>query len=279
METMRIITDSSGDLTDEMREELGAEEMIPFYLNIANETVVDDHTLSVSALLQKMKACGEKMTSACGSPQMWKEAFLKAGKAFAVTISQKLSGSYSSACVGLELAKEEESECEGHVFDSMSAVSGETLLIYKIREFIDKGLPMGEIVEKVEAFIKKMRTFFVLDDISNLVKNGRMSRITGTIVNVLGIKPVLGDKEGEIELFGRVRGAHKIADKMVDIIAESGRKIDGDDFVISHCNNLPLAQEIVTKAKARFNFGKMLIVEMKGLSSFYACEKGIVMSF
>jgi len=278
MSDIRIISDSGSDLSDEMRAEAGVEETIPFFMNIGGETVTDDNTLSVPVLLQKMKACTEKMTSACGSPHDWKEAFIKAGKAVAVTLSQKLSGSYASACAGLKMAKEE-AGCEGYVFDSMSAVSGETLLVYKIREFIDKGLPMAELIEKTEAFIKSMRTFFVLDDISNLVKNGRMSKITGTIVNVLGIKPIMGDRDGEIELFGKVRGANKIADKMVEMIAESGRVINGDDFVVTHCNNLPLAQEIVEKAKARFNFGKIRIVEARGLAAFYACDKGIVMSF
>ena len=278
MEDIRIIGDSSTDLADEARAELGVGEIIPFYLNIAGEIITDDKTLNVSVLLQKMKACTVKMTTACGSPHDWKEAFVKAGKGFAVTLSQKLSGSYAAACAGLKMAKEE-SGCEGHVFDSMSAVSGETLLVYKIREFIDKGFSMDEIIEKTESFIKSMKTIFVLDDVSNLVKNGRMSRIKGTLVNVLGIKPLLHGKDGEIELLGKVRGEKKIAEKMVDMIASSGREINGDDLVVSHCNNLLLAQEVIAKAKVRFNFGKIRIVEMKGLSTFYACDKGIVMSF
>ena len=61
--------------------------------------------------------------------------------------------------------------------------------------------------------------------------------------------------------------------------ANCGRIIDSDDFVVSHCNNFSLAQEIITNAKERFNFGKILIVEMKELSSFYACNKGVCMSF
>ena len=278
MENYKIIADSCADLSDDMKTELDVQETIPFYLHIAEETLVDDHTLSIPVLLQKMKECTVKMTTSCSDPQTWKNAFEKAKKAFAVTISRKLSGSFSSACAGLEMAVEE-SGCEGYIFDSMSAASGQTLLVYKIRDFINQGLSFTEIVEKIEKFILKMRTFFVLDDVSNLVKNGRMSNITGTIVQILGIKPILGDKRGEIELFGKVRGYNNIADKMVSMITASGRVIDGDDFIVSHCNNLSLAQEILNKAKEQFNFGKMRIIEMRGLSSFYACDKGVCMSF
>lgn len=273
-----IITDSSADLTDEMMTELGVQEMIPLYMHIADEVIADDKALSIPALFQKMKECTTKMTSSCGDPETWKSAIEKAKNVFIITLSKKISGSYSSASVGLDMAIED-SGCEGYVFDSQSAASGETLLTYKLRDFINQGLSFADIVEKTEAFISKMRTFFVLDDISILVKNGRLNQITGTLVQILGIKPILGSKDGVIELFGKVRGYKNIADKMVSMIASSGRDIDGDDFVISHCNNLPLAQEIVDKAKAQFNFGKMRIVEMRGLSSFYACDKGICMSF
>jgi len=278
MSDFKIITDSAADLTDEMRAELGAEEMIPFYIHIAGETIVDDHTISIPSLLKKMKACTEKMTTSCADPEAWKSAFEKAKSAFAITIGATLSGTFSSASAGLDMAIEE-SGIEGYVFDSQSAVSGETLIAYKLREFINEGLSMSEIIKKTEAFILKMKTYFVLDDISNLVKNGRMNHITGTIVQILGIKPVLGEKDGRIELFDKVRGYKNIADKMVQMIGKSGRVIDGDDFVISHCNNYSLAKDIVDKAREQYNFGKMLIVEMKGLSSFYASDKGICMSF
>ena len=278
MSEYRIITDSCADLTEELKKEFGAEEMIPFYMHIAGETFVDDHTLSIPVLLQKMKECTEKMASSCADPDAWKLAFEKARKAFAVTISSKLSGCYASANIGLNMAKEE-SNCEGYVFDSKSAVSGETLLALKIREFINQGLPMEDIIKMGEDFISKMRTFFVLDDVSNLVKNGRMSNVKGIIVQILGLRLILGSKDGAIELFDKVRGVKGIADKMVSMIAASGRIINGDDFVISHCNNLALAQEIVDKARAQFNFGKMRIIEMKGLSSFYACDRGVCMSF
>jgi len=279
MSDFRIITDSSADLTDDMKADLGVDGTIPFYMHIKDETFVDDDALSVPVMIQKMKECTEKMSSSCGSPEVWKDAFIKAKNAFAITLSKNLSGAYSAACAGLGLAMEE-SDCKGYVFDSQSAVSGETLLTIKLREFINEGLSMQDIIKKAESFILKMKTYFVLDDISNLQKNGRLNYITGTIVQILSIKPICGEKDGKIELFDKVRGAKNVADKMVSMIAKSGRDIDSDDyFVISHCNNLPLAAEIVEKVKAQFNFGKIWIMEMKGLSSFYASDRGICMSF
>ena len=65
----------------------------------------------------------------------------------------------------------------------------------------------------------------------------------------------------------------------LECIAQCKRKIQGDDLVISHCNNLPLASELRDKAREMFDFGRIIILETKGLTSLYACDKGIILSF
>ena len=91
MENMKILGDSSLDLTEELETELNAQRTVPFYLDIAGETIVDDENLSMPDFMAKMNACTGKMGSACPSPEKWKDVFLKAGGGFAITISGKLS--------------------------------------------------------------------------------------------------------------------------------------------------------------------------------------------
>jgi DegV family protein with EDD domain len=262
-----------------MKVALDAVDTIPFFINIGKESVVDDNSLQVPVLLQKMKETKEKITTSCPSPEAWRDAFKKAGKSFAVTISSKLSASYESASVGLKMAKEE-SGAEGYVFDSLSASSGEVLVALKIRELSKMELPYATIVSQVNTFIENMATFFVLDDVSNLVRNGRMKKATGTLVNVLGEKLVLGAKDGEIEKFNSVRGDKRIADKLLDAVDMHARKVKNSDrLIISHCNNLPLAQEVMEKAKERFGFARALIIETRGLSTFYANDRGVIISY
>lgn len=279
METMKILGDSCCDLTKDLEVELNAERAVPFYIEIGNETLVDDDSLSMPDLIAKMKACVGKMGSACASPALWMDAFIRANGGFAIAISSKLSGMYQAAKMGLDLAKSEVSGLCGHVFDSKSAACGEVLLALKIRQLIERGLPFDAIVKKIEEFIEEMKTFVLLEDVSNLVKNGRMSRIKGTLVNVLGIKPVLYAKDGEIDIFGKLRGSANIAGKLLDCIAQCKRIIKGDDLVISHCNNLALANELRDKASEKFGFGRIIVLETKGLSTLYACDKGIILSF
>jgi DegV family protein with EDD domain len=278
MENMKILGDSACDLTKELEIELNAERAVPFYVDIGKETFVDDDNLSMPDFIAKMKACVGKMGSATASPEQWKDVFVKAGGGFAITITSKLSGMYQAAKIGLEMAKEEVAGLIGHVFDSKSAACGEVLVAIKIRQFIKDGLSFDDIIKKVESFIEEMKTFILLEDPSNLVKNGRMSKITGTLVSVLGIRPVLCSKDGEIDLYGKLRGSN-IAGKLLDSISESKRQTKGTDLVISHCNNPSLANELRDKARERFDFGSIIVLETNGLTSLYACDKGIIFSF
>ena len=277
MINLKILGDSACDLTKEMEAELNAERAVPFFIDIGDETFVDDENLSMPDLMSKMKACVGKMGSACPSPAQWMEAFINAGGGFAVTISSKLSGMHQAAKLGLEMAKDEVAGLVGHVFDSKSAACGEVLVAMKIRGLIDSGLSFDAVVQKAESFIDEMKTYIMLEDVSNLVKNGRISKVKGAMINVLGIKPVMFSNDGEIDIYRKLRGSSNLAGKLLDCITEC--EIKGKDLIISHCNNLSLANELRDKARERFDIGKIIVLETKGLTSLYACNKGIIFSF
>ena len=87
MKDMKILGDSACDLTTDLESEIGAARAVPFLLDIGNETLIDDDSLSMPDFMAKMKACVGKMGSACPSPGQWMDSFVKAGGGFAVTIS------------------------------------------------------------------------------------------------------------------------------------------------------------------------------------------------
>ena len=97
------------------------------------------------------------------------------------------------------MAREEGAEV--HVFDSKSGSAGEVLLALKISDMIRSGFKKPAIIASIESFIRQMKTYFVLDSLDNLIKNGRIGKITGKIISALNIRPVMGADDGSIELF------------------------------------------------------------------------------
>jgi len=273
----KIIADSCCDLTPELRRELDVVS-VPLSLNLGEECFVDDETLDLPEFMEKMKNYSGKIGSACPSPGMYKEAFIEAVTSFAITLSSNLSGSYESAMLGKSLA--EETGAKVHVFDSKSASAGELLIAIKLRRMINDGIHNSKIISSIEGFIKEMKTYFVLDNIDNLVKNGRLGKITGKLISVLNIKPIMGsDGDGNIALFSHARGQTQVVDRMSDTIGKSGRSTEGESMVIAHCNNPGLAEKLMNSIKNRYSFKDIFVVPTNGVSSMYANDKGIIMAF
>lgn len=272
-----IVADSSCDMTPQLRERLGVI-TAPLTLTLGEHHYVDDDSLDLQKYMEQMRAFPGTPTSAAPSPESYCNGFLAAETAFGITLSGNLSGSYASAMVGKSLAEEKGGDV--HVFDSKSASAGEILVALKTRALINLGKTKEEIILAVEMFIKRMKTFFVLEDLGNLIKNGRMSRIKGRIISALNIRPLLGsDGDGNIAFYSIARGEKQSIEKLARTVEES--KIDSADqtMVITHCNNAPFAEKLKKIIKERYSFQEILVVPTRGLSSMYANEKGVVIAF
>ena len=118
-------------------------------------------------------------------------------RVYAVTLSGELSGSYNSALLGEKLYKEEGGEEKIHVFNSRSASVGETLIGRKIQECEEAGMDFEQVVETVETYIEEQHTYFVLENLDTLRKNGRLTGLKSLVVSALNIKPVMGSTQRE----------------------------------------------------------------------------------
>lgn len=275
----RIVVDSCGELTEELKKD---ERLVsaPLSMRVGEEEIMDDETFDQASFLQKVAACPECPKSACPSPEYYQKAYdCGAEHIYAVTLSAELSGSYNSALLGMNLFMEEHPEVKGHVFNSCSASVGETLIAMKIMELEEQGLPFEEIVEKTEAYIDGQNTYFVLENLKTLRKNGRLSKTKALVASALKIKPVMGaTKEGIICQLGQARGINKALVKMVDTIvaatADSGNKILG----ISYCNCRERAEMVKDALLSRMNVKKVVLLDTAGISSMYANDGGIIVA-
>ncbi|WP_099204311.1 DegV family protein [Scatolibacter rhodanostii] len=275
----KIIVDSCCDLTKKLKEKLGAI-AIPLTLRLGEKEFVDDEKLDLPDFMQQMSEYTHKVASAAPSPGSYADAYsADDSNSFAITISKELSGSYASAEAAKSYTKESSNQ-DIHVFDSKSASAGETLVAIKLKEYIQKDFKKDEIIEKTNEFIDKMKTYFVLENYDNLQKNGRLGKIAGTLVSLLGLRLVMGsDGNGKIRLYDKARGENQILQKLLSLIKNSQKETTGETLVISHCNNEDLAKKLAAQIRRQFNFKNIHVVPTGGVSSMYADNKGIVMAF
>ena len=275
----RIVGDSSCDLNEELEEGLNIS-IIPFKIDVDDQSFVDDKDLDVAELILAMKNSPNPIKTSCPSPGDFVEEYKKYDTIFVIAISSQLSGTYNSAIVAKEMIKEEFPDKFIHVFHSKSASIGETLIAVKIDELIKKGLSNEEIVEKTEEYIDTTKTFFVLESLDNLIKNGRITKAKGLLANVLNIKPIMGsDDDGNIQLIENIRGSKRVFKRLVEIIGEVGENLEDKVLAISHANALEKAEGLKNDIKDKYNFKDIILVEQAGLSTAYANEGGIILVF
>lgn len=274
-----IIVDSSCDLyIDKEFENDTYMKRVPLRLRIGETEYVDDFSLDIKEFMQEMKEYPGPTGSAAPSPKEWYDAYKNADEVFAITITSALSGSYSSAMAGKDMLLEDYPDKKVHIIDSKAAGPGLTMIVRKLQEYIEKKLSFEEIVEKITDYCNKIKVFFILESMDNLVKNGRVSSLSGKLAGMLGIK-VLGQasSEGTIELLRKVRGKEVIYKKTVQDMLEKG--YEGGKVIISHCFNEEKVNLLLDMLREMFPDFKSEIMYTSGLCSYYAEQKGIIIAF
>ena len=276
----KIIVDSCGELTYRMKKS-GVYETASLSMEVDGDIIVDDENFDQADFLRRVEASPECPKSSCPSPERYMELYGGDEERvyYAVTLSSELSGSYNSAQLGRKLWMEEHGESgkKIYVFNSRSASVGETLIGLKIQECEENGLGFEETVSTVETYIDEQHTYFVLENLDTLRKNGRLTGIKSFVASALNIKPVMGSTpEGTICQLGQARGMKRALAKMADQIVKEGKTTKDKILAIAHCNCPERAREVERMLLDKIRVKDSFIVDTAGISTMYANDGGII---
>ena len=273
----KIIVDSCGELTEEMKRS-GYYETASLGIDIDEHHIVDDETFDQNRFLALIAQSPNSPKSSCPSPETYMAGYrCVAERVYAVTLSAELSGSYNSAVLGKNLYHEEYGEKDIYVFNSRSASVGETLIALKIQECEEAGMEFEEVVRTVEGYIEGQHTYFVLETLETLRKNGRLKGIKSLMASALNIKPVMGSTpQGTICQLGQARGMKKALEKMIDEVARGVKRPEEKVLAISHCNCPERAGRVKELLLERMRPRDVIVLDTAGISSMYAADGGII---
>ena len=275
----KIVIDSCGELIERWKEDPSIERA-SLTLTVDEEDIVDDESFDQVYFLKRVAESPNCPKSSCPSPERYMEAYdCEADHVYAVTLSSELSGSYNSAVLGKNLYTEEHGEKQIYVFNSRSASIGETLIAQKIAECEEQGMEFEQVIAAVEKFIARQNTYFVLESLETLRKNGRLSGVKALVASALNIKPVMGgSEEGTIYQIGQARGMKKALVKLVDTLVEKVEDPENKILAIAHCNCKERANDVRKMIEEKIHVRDVIILDTKGISSMYASDGGIIVS-
>lgn len=278
--TWKIVADSAADMNTNYTPDGDTKiEEVPLIINVGNHQYVDSHDLDTNKLLHAMYEEEGASTSACPSPKAFQDAYEDADNIIVITMSSKLSGTYNAADLARRMTLEDHPDKNIHIVDSLGTSGVEHLLVKKANELISEGKSFEEVVKEIEEYNKSLVTLFTLSNFDNLIKNGRMSKLTGLLAKGLNIRIVgIGD-EGELKILNKVRGEAKSIAKLVEQMGKE-KDMTGVDVVISQVHNNAGAtamKHLIEKKYPEVN--SVEIIDAGGLNTYYAENEGIIVGF
>lgn len=240
-------TDSCSDLTKEEAKCLGIN-VLPVYYYFDNENIEygDEINLTMREFFKKIENGGHPKTASCNIEVIYnkfKEEVEKGNDIICVNISSKLSSSYNNCFIAANMVKEEYKNAKIHVVDSLSGSLGETLMLHNL---LKENLSFDDIVNKIEQEKSLYHIEFFVNDLTYLLRGGRLSKTECLIGKTLNIKPLIGvNLLGEAKSILKVKGDKKIINTLIE------RMIDniGDNSIIGVVHSNAEAKAKMLKEK------------------------------
>ncbi|MDO5715454.1 MAG: DegV family protein [Tissierellia bacterium] len=276
----KLISDSSCDIAKDRAKELKID-YVPFKITIEGHEFIDDDQLDLDEFLTAMEKTPHPIKTACPSPYDYLSVIEEhiEKEIYIITISSKLSGSYNSANTAKMQALEKYPKARIKIIDSKSAASGQTKIALEALEILEKNLSFEDSCDALDQAVERMNTFFVLDNMQNLIKNGRIKKTTGLIADVLHIRPIMRGLNGEIQLYEMNRGTKRALNSLAKTMGEVCDNLEDRLVCISHVNALERAEKFAEKIQKLYHPKRIVITQSNGLSSGYADIGGIVLAF
>jgi DegV family protein with EDD domain len=254
---IKIITDSTADIDLDYAKELNID-IIPLKVIIDGKEYKDRIDLQPQQFYDLLASSEVLPTTSQPSPQEFLNLYEEAKKAgdsvIVMTLSSAISGTYQSANIAKNLAEYDNI----YVIDSLATTQMLRLLVLKAVRLRDSGADVKDIVNILEDYKHKIRIVAFVDTLEYLYKGGRLSKTAATAGTLLKFKPIIGLREGNLEMFAKARGTQKATSKIIDLIHEDG-EIDFDEPIcIGYTGHDDGLDKFEQTLRDEFGFGEVL---------------------
>lgn len=277
MKKIKIVTDSSCDLNNEIAEQYNIE-IVP--LNIAfGDNIYADGEIENIEFYKMMADSPVLPKTSCPSPERFMRSYEgEEEEILVITLASKLSGTYSTAVLAKSMFEEEYPNKKVAVIDTETGSIGQGLLIVKAAQLAEEGKGLDEIVSIIESLKKDIVFYGSLETLENAIKGGRINPIAGKLINALNFKVIVKIGNGEVKPCDKARGDNNSLKKVVENVCSSIKKGEVKSLAIAHANCLDKALKVKEMMLKNHNFKSIMISEVGAVMGTYASKGAVLIS-
>ncbi|CCV63930.1 conserved hypothetical protein, DegV family [Alteracholeplasma palmae J233] len=242
---IKVVVDSTSDLKPEYLKENDIK-MIPLQVFVEGKEYLDKTNIDVKEVYQYIRENKNIKTSLPRYQDLYEvfESYAKINQPFIFfAFSKEMSGTYNAAHTVLAEIKEIYPDAKIAIIDSKTGSLSSSIIVFKLVDKIKAGASFDEAVDYANKLTYETGFIFMVNDLSQLVKGGRVSKVKALVSNVLKIHPILKIEEGKINNFKNVIGYKRT---ITELIKEAKKMIQdtSQTIYISYADNAELAYEV-----------------------------------
>lgn len=225
--TIRIITDSTADITPDVAESLGIT-VIPLTIFFDDEPFLEGVELDNATFYQKLRTSKNLPRTSQPSPALFQQTYMRlidegAEGILSAHLSSGLSGTYQGAVSARDSLPEEYRKVPIEIVDSKSVSLGISLPLIKAAKELQTGQSLEEVKAHLEDRYSRTHIIAILDTLEYIRRGGRIGAAKAMLGNMLSVKPLLAlNKEGIVVPLEQPRTRSKAFARAAEIVKESG---------------------------------------------------------
>jgi DegV family protein with EDD domain len=267
--SIRIVTDSTSDLPESLAQKYNIK-VAPLRVNFGEVSYLDGVELKTKDFYKKLAESKELPSTSQVNPgefeNIFNEILAQGDEIIGIFIAKELSGTYASAKIAKDMLGSEKI----HLVDSRGVTAIMSILVIEASRMANKGFSAQEIVSRIENMAENMKSAFLIDTLTYLVKGGRLSKTQGFAGSLLNIKPIIQVKDGVVETIQKARGRAKGIKWIIDNLKEGGYDLSNKTVFVVNSNDLDLGEKIKEALLEDFQVGELLEAQIGSVVGTHA---------
>ena len=254
----QLFTDTDTDITPEVAKEYGYKLISMPYVIDGKEIYPyeDFEEFDYQSYYGELRK-GVLPTTCALSPTKYAEYFeptLKEGKDIVyVHFSAAMSGTFNAMRIAWESLSEKYPERKLYTIDTKAITICSYNIVREIGELAKNGASVEELLAWAETEVDKFAVYFYADDLKFFGKSGRVSHLSASMGNILGIRPIINmDTEGKMGSVAKAKGRKATLSKLMEYVVSLQEDIKDHRVIVGHADSYELALELEKLLKEKF---------------------------
>lgn len=236
--------------------------VIPQIVIFGEQPYRDDGELNTATFLEKLKASAQLPKTAAPPPPLYEpiyqDAMQQGDEVIVVAPSSRVSGTVRSA----QTAAQDFPGLKVHVVDTQTIAGNLASLVLRAHQWAQEGKSAQEIVQQLQAWIPRARTYFLVDTLEYLQKGGRIGAAKALVGELLQVKPILMLKDGQVAPCEQQRTKKRAMARLIEIVEEQCPRSSEAHLCVMHADALPEAQGLAEELRTRLGIADVPVYEM-----------------